>query len=481
MTADDGALPPSSNGKVHSENEAEKNAFDGLEEDLETIEENHEMKVAQASDVTIVVDDEDENERLRDTGTEEEGMPGSRDENVDDELLKEWPSVMADGFGPYLQRSLKEIFLGSKLNILLLFIPLAFASRFISWTSNEKHREAATFVFSMLALCPLAERISFVTEDLAKYTNDTIGGLMNASMGNVPELIMSGVALGQDKLRVVQLSLLGSILSNLLLVLGCAFALGGTRLKTQNYNKSAATTNSAILMLMVFALLMPATLSATNTETSENDIIYLSRMVSITLLCVYGGLIYYQLKTHTHLFEGGEEEGDEPPILGIGGSIFWMAVCALLIATLSEFTISAIESTAVTLGISQVFIAAILLPIVGNAAEHAAAIIFAIRNRMEISLGIAVGSSAQISMFVIPALVLIAWPMGHDLSLDFHIFETALMAMTIIVVGFVIQHGESDWLKGLVLLSAYLIAAMSFWFHSDPELDVQSGERLLPF
>mmetsp|Transcript_25050 Transcript_25050/g.34584 ORF Transcript_25050/g.34584 Transcript_25050/m.34584 type:complete len:449 (-) Transcript_25050:26-1372(-) len=385
----------------------------------------------------------------------------------EEKKIPEWPSVLRDGWVTYIKRSLDEIFLSSKLNVLLIFVPISILCQIIPWTSDQQQKDVVLFTFSLLALCPLAERISFVTEDLAKYTNDTIGGLMNASMGNVPELIMSCVALQKGKLRVVQLSLLGSILSNLLLVLGTAFALGGTRLKTQQYNKSAATTNSAILLLMVFALLMPSSLDATNTAVSEEDMIILSRTVSAMLLIVYGGLIYYQLKTHTHLFEGVEDDEDEPPVLGVWGAVFWMGVSALLIALLSEFAIGAIEGAAKKTKMSQFFIAAILLPIVGNAAEHASAIIFALRNRMEISLGVAVGSSAQISMFVIPLLVLLAWPFGQPLSLDFHVFETVVVAMTVIVVGFVIQHGESDWLKGVVLLTAYLITGISFWYHID--------------
>ena len=382
-------------------------------------------------------------------------------------------SVLKDGFRMYLKRSLKELFLGSKMNVLMVFIPIAMISNFTPWTSDVNLKDGLSFFFALLALIPLAERLSFVTEDLANYTNDTIGGLMNASMGNVPELIMSIVALSQGKLLVVQRSLLGSVLSNILLVLGTAFLLGGLRHTTQTYNRTAAQSNATLLLLVVLGLIMPAALNATEFLENENKdgispaILSLSRSVSFFLLATYAGLIVYQMKTHTHLFEGGDEdEEDEPPVLGIGGAIFWMALFAVIIAVLSEIAISSIEAAAVTFDLSEVFIATILLPIVGNAAEHASAVIFAMRNRMEISLGIAVGSSAQVSMFLIPVLVLLAWPMGADLSLDFKVFEATCISISIVICSFIIQHGESDWLKGVVLLVSYFIAAISFWYHA---------------
>lgn len=408
---------------------------------------------------------------ISDDRDDDETRPSSYDDEEDiavervDEEPKEWEPVLKDGCGMYFRRSLRAVFLGSKMNVLLIAIPFAFISNYLEWGPIP------TFVLSMVGLCPLAERISFVTEELAKYTNDTIGGLLNASMGNVPEVIMTIFALRQGLLRVVQASLIGSILSNLLLVLGTAFVFGGTKVKTQKYNQSAAATNSSLLLLLAMAILMPATLSATHVEAHGiHSILTLSRFTSIVLLLVYGGLIFYQLKTHTHLFEGAEEDDDDPPILGFWGAMVWCAVMTILIAFLSEFTMAVIEEAAVGMGISILFIGTILLPIVGNAAEHAAAVLFAYRDKMEISLGIAVGSAAQIALFVIPLSVVIAWPMGEHLSLDFHVFETATTVISVIIVSFAIHTGNSDWLKGLVLLVAYLIIAAALWVHEDPKV-----------
>jgi len=175
------------------------------------------------------------------------------------------------------------------------------------------------------------------------------------------------------------------------------------------------------------------------------------------------------MKTHSHLFEGQEEADDEPAILGFWGAIVWMAILTIFIAFLSEFIVDAINGAAVGLGVPVLFIGTILLPIVGNAAEHAAALIFAYRNKMDICLGIAIGSASQIALFVIPFSVVISWMMGRPLSLDFQIFETAVIIITVIIVAFNIQNGESDWLKGAMLLVAYIIIGASFWIHKNPD------------
>jgi Ca2+:H+ antiporter len=282
-------------------------------------------------------------------------------------------------------------------------------------------------------------------------------------------MIVSIFALKHGLLRVVQVSLIGSVLSNMLLVLGTAFLVGGVKHNTQRYNKAAAITNTGLLTLSVLAILFPAVLDATHQEKSSESILILSRLTSLLTLFVYGFLIYYQLKTHRYLFEGQEEEEEEEAILGFWGGIFWMGVITVFIAFLSEFIVSAIEGAATSLGVPILFIGTILLPIVGNAAEHAAAIIFAYKNKMDLSLGIAVGSAAQISLFVIPFTVLIAWMMGRDLSLDFHIFETAVLFMTVVLVSFTLQNGDSDWLKGAMLVVAYFLVSASFWVHKDPD------------
>jgi len=373
--------------------------------------------------------------------------------------IREPEDLMADGFCAYCCNTFKLIWLGSKMNILLLLTPFAM------W-SNSHDYKAMTFVLALLALCPFAERISFVTEDVAKYTNDTLGGLLNASFGNITELIVCIFALKAGLLRLVQVSMLGSVLSNLLLVLGSAFIVGGSKHKEQTYSATASITNSGLLMMSVLALTMPAILSATNdgagghhqVMTTSGDgvgdggdgagdggvsVVYvdggespiaLSRFVAVLMLAMYGLLLYFQLCTHTFIFEGAEEDDDEPGELGLWGGIFWLAFITLFISILSDYIVDAIEGAAEDLGVPILFLSGILVPIVGNAAEHAAAIIFAYRNKMEISLGIAVGSSIQIVLFVVPLCVVVGWAMGQPMSLDFHAFETTALVLSCIMV-----------------------------------------------
>mmetsp|Transcript_32 Transcript_32/g.113 ORF Transcript_32/g.113 Transcript_32/m.113 type:complete len:453 (+) Transcript_32:80-1438(+) len=414
---------------------------------------------------------------------------------------KKHADVCANGFASYLNTSLTAVLLGSPMNVLMLATPLAFISKFAGW------RQECTFIFSLIALIPFAERVSFVTEDVAQYTNDTLGGLLNATFGNITELIVSIFALKAGLLRVVQVSMLGSVLSNLLLVLGSAFLVGGLRHHEQTFNKVAATTNSGLLTVSVLALSLPSILDATHTGSQSTeghnltDVValvhasasgpawlsangnleeetgtggdaplWLSRFIAGVMLILYGMLIFFQVKTHTHLYEGEEEDDDQdPPVLGLWGGIFWLSIITFFISLLSDFIIDAIEGAAEGLGVPILFLSGILVPIVGNAAEHAASITFAWRNKMEISLGSAVGSAVQIAVFVIPLCVMIGWAFGQDMTLNFHIYETVVLMLTCLTVSFLLQDGKSHWLKGATLFFAYIMIAAAFWAHADPK------------
>lgn len=373
------------------------------------------------------------------------------------------PGVLDDGICAYLKTSLGELILGTPMNILLVFVPCAFMAKATDMS------DAWLFTFALTGLIPLAERISFVTEDLAKYTNETLGGLLNATFGNITELIICIYALKDGKLRIVQVSMLGSVFSNLLLVLGCAFFVGGYKHPQQTFNKEAATANISLLLLSVLGLLMPSVLDQTHDEAIPGEsILSLSKVTATLLIGVYLSLIYFQLKSHRHMFEGEDDDEEDSAVLGFWGAVTWMAILTLFIAILSEYLVTCIEGAADGLGIPVLFIGTILLPIVGNAAEHAAAIIFAYRNKMELALGIAVGSATQISIFVIPSCVLVGWGMGQPFSLNFHPFETWTAFLVVVLVSFVIHNGESHYLKGIVLLAAYALVSAGFWVHKDP-------------
>lgn len=376
--------------------------------------------------------------------------------------------AVASTWDEYWRISLRAIFLGCSLNVLLVFIPISMMA------VGMKMHQGWIFTFSLLGIAPLAERLGFVTEQLAAFTGPTLGGLLNATFGNATELIISVFALQSGLIRVVQMSLLGSILSNMLLVLGCAFYVGGLKHREQTFNKTAALVNSGLLLMAVMGLTSPAVLHATHTELHDKEsTLALSRFSSVMMLMAYACYLYFQLKTHTHLYDEGEDDGDddddEEQVLGFRGSIAWMAIITVFISLLSEYLVDAIEGAADAWDIPVAFISVIILPIVGNAAEHASAIMFAAKNKVDISLGVAIGSSTQIAMFAIPFCVVIGWIMGVPMDLNFHLFETATLCMTVLVVAALLQEGESNYFKGIMLVLSYLIVAASFYVHNDIE------------
>ena len=321
------------------------------------------------------------------------------------------------------RESFSAVVFGSWLNVLLLLAPLSL------WGVHEKWGDGFVFVTSMLALVPLAERLSFVTEQVAAHTNPTVGGLLNATFGNVTELIVCVLALRDDMVRVVQLSLLGSVLSNLLLILGVSFFVGGLRYKQQRFREMSVHVNSALLMLATMALVFPEVLLLSGEDIDRSDDISSSRFVAAILLANYILFLVFQLRTHANEFESeslpapalegpaptgtlsesasSRAEHEPGAVLGLRTALLWLSVTTVLISALSDCLVDAIEGAARQLDISSVFICAVLLPIVGNAAEHGAAIIFAWRNEMELVLGIALGSASQVALLVLPGMVLL--------------------------------------------------------------------------
>jgi len=354
----------------------------------------------------------------------------------------------------------------SRINWLLLAMPLAIISYFANFGDGP------TFLFSLLALIPQAQLLGLFTEQVALYTNDAIGGLLNATFGNLTELIISILALRKDMMRIVQVSLLGSILSNCLLVLGSAFLLGGLRHSSQKFNTQMATTNSGLLMVSTMAMLLPAALDAADEERSAASVLSFSRFTAMLLLGVYGLLMYFQIKTHRHLLledEENDDEEEEEQILTLKEAIIWLAIDTALISFFSELLVGSIEGSAAAWNVPKVFIGVIVIPIVGNAAEHASAVIVAMKGKMELSLGIAFGSAVQIALFGVPVAVIVAWMMGKRLSLDFHVFETAVVLVSTLAVGFLVGDGESNYLKGAMLVVAYIIVSAAFFVHKDEE------------
>ncbi|CDY29050.1 BnaC07g32560D [Brassica napus] len=376
--------------------------------------------------------------------------------------------------------NLQEVILGTKLAVLFLAIPLAVIADYYHYG------RPLIFGLSLTGLTPLAERVSFLTGQLAFYTGPTVGGLLNATCGNATELIIAILALANNKVAVVKYSLLGSILSNLLLVLGSSLFCGGIAniRREQRFDRKQADVNFFLLLMGLLCHLLPLLLKYAATGEASASLINkmslsLSRTSSIVMLIAYIAYLIFQLWTHRQLFEAQEDDEDdtyndevtveENPVIGFWSGFAWLAGMTLVIALLSEYVVATIEDASDSWGLSVSFISIILLPIVGNAAEHAGAIIFAFKNKLDISLGVALGSATQISLFVVPLSVIVAWIMGIKMDLNFNILETSCLALAIIITAFTLQDGTSHYMKGLVLMLCYVIIAACFFVDQIPQ------------
>ncbi|WOG89092.1 hypothetical protein DCAR_0208328 [Daucus carota subsp. sativus] len=368
--------------------------------------------------------------------------------------------------------NLQQVIFGTKLIVLFPAIPAAIAA--------ESYNLGRPWIFalSLLGLALLAERISFVTEQVSFYTGPTVGGLLNATCGNATELIIALLAIRQGKIDVLKYSLYGSVLSNLLLVLGSSLLCGGLAnlYKEQKYDRKQADVNSLLLFLGLICHLLPLMFKYAikpSSDLVQGSILQLSRASSIVMLIAYVAYLVFQLKTHHQLFEAQEEdegnkETEEKPEIGISSGLVWLVGMTITIALLSEYVVGTIEDASTSWGISVSFISIILLPIVGNAAEHAGSVIFAFKNKLDISLGVSLGSATQISMFVIPLCVLVGWIMGISIDLDFGLLQTGSLALAILLTAFTLQDGTSHYLKGAVLCLAYIVVAACFFVQKLP-------------
>ncbi|KAJ4788523.1 vacuolar cation/proton exchanger [Rhynchospora pubera] len=368
--------------------------------------------------------------------------------------------------------NLQEIFLNTKVSFLFVFVIVAFVLYFLNLNQGW------VFAASLLGLVPLAERLSFLTEQLALYTGPTIGGLLNATCGNATELIISLFALHKGEIEVVKWSLLGSILSNLLLVLGSSLFAGGIKNlgKAQNYDKKESDVGIGLLFVgalcHLLAVVYTYAYATVETDFFPSNKLEMSRVCCIFMLVAYGMHLFFQLKAHSQVFDseevnalvddGDDAVGEEEPVLTWWSAFAWLAFMTVLVAVLSEFIVNTIQEASEYWGLSISFTSIILLPIVGNAAEHAGAVMFAVKSKLDITLGVALGSATQISMFVIPVSVIVAWIMGIDMDLDFKMLETGSLLMTILVTALVLQDGTSNYMKGAILLFCYVVIAVCF-------------------
>ncbi|GAA6062771.1 hypothetical protein JCM10212_006884 [Sporobolomyces blumeae] len=481
------------------------------------------------------------------------------------------------GKNPSFKACVRNTVTHSWLNVLLVFVPVA-------WAMDLSHQSpTVTFVCSFFAIVPLAALLGFATEELALRVGDAFGGLLNATFGNAVELIIAVLALVKGELNVVRSSMLGSILSNCLLVMGGSFFAGGIRFHEQGYSIRAAQLNINLLGISVVAIVVPTAFHSflewnqtQSVNQTDTDVLQLSRGIAFILLFVYASYLVFQLWTHSYLYvpahattdpskplsptaamllqyegpqppDGGRvfripswgssttnstasrsvrsrassiahpagedeesatgipsatrlvatstatdvdleeartvedlEKQDVAPALGHGGlpprvveqpklSVYFAFGLLLVITALTgvtaEFLVSSISGLTATGNISTEFVALILLPVVGNAAEHVTAITVATKNKLDLSLAVAVGSSIQIALFVVPVLVLLGWCIGQPLDLFFDPFETLLLFLCICGVNWAIADGRTNWLEGLTLMVVYLIIALTVWYY----------------
>ena len=338
----------------------------------------------------------------------------------------------------------------------LVFTPLAIAAGYL-------HAPAlAVFLLSAIAIIPLAKYIGDSTEELAARTNPALGGLLNATFGNATELIIGFFALRAGLVEVVKASLTGSIIGNLLFVLGLAMLLGGWGKEKQVFSRTGALASGSSLFLAVIALVMPAIFLATAPSANGGIIEELSIAVSILLLCMYAAGLFFTLRTHKHLYT---EELGHTPEWSVMRSVLTLLSATIAVAWVSEILVGAIEPIVESLGWTELFIGVIFIAIVGNAAEHFSAVSVALKNRMDLSLSIAIGSATQIALVAAPALVLLSLFFAQPMSLVFNTFELIALVLSVIIVNIVVSDGESNWLEGAQLLAAYAVMAIAFFLH----------------
>ncbi|KAI0087295.1 Sodium/calcium exchanger protein-domain-containing protein [Irpex rosettiformis] len=484
-------------------------------------------------------------------------------------LRRVWTTNMTPetpvGEAPGFFKSAATIIFSSWLNLLLFCIPVSWALHFVWQKDTTNTQDTIIFVFSFLSIIPLAKLLAFATDELSLRVGQTLAGLLNATLGNAVELIVSIIALIKCELQIVQSSLVGSVLSNLLLVLGMCFFAGGMRYSEQGFGISAVQIQSSLLILSVVAVLLPAAFhfvaGAQIDDSREGpEILSVSHGASIILLVVYISYLVFQLFSHTQLYDeehasvnkvkstpypkkpskekmndleqgaknatatasalsdvqltvrstgtangdvkgnatvgeviisstmsteathvengdsGHTEEEKEEPQMSLQSAIIFLIVVTVLVAVTAEFLVSSIDGLTDGGHISKEFVGVILLPIVGNAAEHVTAVTVSVRDKLDLSLGVAVGSSIQIALFVIPFIVTLGWMIGKPLTLLFDPFESIVLFLSVIVVNYTVQDGKSNWLEGAILMCLYVILAVVFWYY--PGTDVANNFNL---
>mmetsp|Transcript_2253 Transcript_2253/g.4970 ORF Transcript_2253/g.4970 Transcript_2253/m.4970 type:complete len:507 (-) Transcript_2253:311-1831(-) len=424
-----------------------------------------------SEDSAIVPQAVREKEKPPPADEEKAGTPGAEEKSPSEETKAdgEWKEFL-------------DIWIGKPISYLLVFTPFALASHFLDWDPQW------VFWLNFLTMIPLASILGDFTEEAALHTNDVVGGLLNASFGNAVEVVVAIQALLQNEIRVVQASMIGSIFSNLLLVLGMCFFFGGLNYKEQSFHSTHVISAMGLLALSSIAMVLP-TPFAEYYEVEDANVLAISRASACFLMISYLMLVYFQLFTHSEVGNNKEEaitpaagaiakegedteedteedtdEEDEEPTISMKMALFGLGLTTALVTIFSDYLVESIDGFCTASGISRTFVGLIILPIVGNAVEHITAVSVAMKNKMDLALGVALGSSTQIALFVVPVTVIFGWVADKPMTLNFPPYEISLYILSVFTVSVCLQSGKSNWLLGFVLVMTYVMVAIGFWF-----------------
>lgn len=344
---------------------------------------------------------------------------------------------------------------------LLAFLPLSLALEISSGPG------LGVFATAGIGIVPLAWFMGLATEEIGKHAGPGVGGLLNATFGNATELIIAAFALAEGLQDVVKASLTGSIIGNLLLVLGLSMVAGGLRYKTQSFSREASGIHTTMLLVAVIGLVMPALYVFSARATGVVNVLILDEMslgIAVILFAVYGFGLLFSLRTHRDIFNPVSEK-EEKPRWSVRFALLVLLVATLLVAGASELLVGSIGAARTSLGLTDLFLGVIVVAIVGNAAEHGSAILMARRNKMDLSLAVAMTSTTQIALFVAPVLVFASLLTSQVMTLDFEAFELVSVALSTAVLASVVSDGRSNWYEGVLLVMVYALVGVAFFFH----------------
>ena len=352
----------------------------------------------------------------------------------------------------------KELKISKIYYWMLLFIPL---SILIALFNSNK---TLLFIVSILAIIPLARIIGYATQEIAIQTNPSISGLFSATFGNIVELIIVIIALSHGYIDVVKGSIIGSIIGNILLLIGLSVFVGGIKYKHQSFNKEAIGVSSTMLIIAIVGISIPTVLYFVQPESTS--IQTLSNVVAVVMALIYIAGLFFALKTHKDIFDASDEirATHEKPTMKKRLAAIILLIATIIVAIESELLVTGIKSASLSIGLSELFIGAIIIAIITNIAEKSAAIHFALKNRLDVSLEIGLSSAIQIALFVVPIIVLLSPFIGYPFSLVFSMFEIVSLLFAVMIVNHLAADGKCNWLEGAQLIAVYLLIAIAFFF-----------------